>query len=375
MNIVQMKVADIIPYEKNPRKNDEAVKYVMESIKEFGFKVPVVIDKDNIIVAGHTRLKAAKKLKLEEVPCIVADDLTDEQIKAFRLADNKVAEKAEWDFDLLAGELDELIDLDMSVFGFEENVIEEETEVEEDDFEVELPEEPKAKLGDIYQLGNHRLMCGDSTSIDDVENLMNGEKADMVFTDPPYGVDYEGINNDSRDGLEELLSGAFSNMMANSKEGASVYCFHSDRCADIFHDVFRMYCHFSSMIIWKKQSLVLSQTDYQSIHEPCMYGWFNNGNHNFYADRKQTSVWEYDRKSVEGHTTPKPVELVANALKNSSKKCDVVIDLFGGSGSTLIACEQTERRCYTMGLDPKYVDLIIQRWEQFTGQKAVLLNE
>lgn len=374
MDIIQMKVADVKPYEKNPRKNDEAVKFVAESIKEFGFKVPIVVDADNIIVAGHTRFKAAKKLGLTEVPVIVADDLTDEQIKAFRLADNKVAEKAEWDFDLLSEELDELIDIDMTVFGFDDDVIEEEPEVEEDDFEPKLHEEPKAKMGDIYQLGNHRLMCGDSTSIDDVEKLMNGEKADMVFTDPPYGVDYEGINNDSRSGLEELLDDAFSNMMINSKEGASVYCFHSDRCADIFHEVFRRYCHFSSMIIWKKQSLVLSQTDYQSIHEPCMYGWFNNGNHNFFADRKQTSVWEYDRKNIEGHTTPKPVELIANALKNSSKQGDLIIDLFGGSGSTLIACEQTERKCCTMELDPKYVDVIIDRWEQFTGEKAVLLN-
>ena len=217
-------------------------------------------------------------------------------------------------------------------------------------------------------------MCGDSTSITDVEKLMDGEKADMVFTDPPYGVDYEGINNDSRNGLEELLDGAFSNMMISTKEGGSVYCFHSDRCADIFHNIFRKYCHFSSMIIWKKQSLVLSQTDYQSIHEPCMYGWFNNGNHKFYGDRKQTSVWEYDRKSIEGHTTPKPVELICKALSNSSKVKDIVLDLFGGSGSTLIACEELNRQCYMMEYDPKYVDVIIERWEQFTGEKAVKIE-
>lgn len=375
MNIVHKKLDDLIPYDNNPRNNDEAVSYVAESIKEFGFKVPIVIDKNNIIVAGHTRYKASKKLGIKEVPCLVADDLTDEQVKAFRLADNKVSEVATWDFEKLDLELSEL-ELNMELFGFESvegDVLPE--EIIEDDFEIELPVETKAKLGDVYLLGNHRLMCGDSTSITDVEKLMYGEKADMVFTDPPYGVDYEGINNDSRNGLEELLDGAFSNMMISTKEGGSVYCFHSDRCADIFHNIFRKYCHFSSMIIWKKQSLVLSQTDYQSIHEPCMYGWFNNGNHKFYGDRKQTSVWEYDRKSIEGHTTPKPVELICKALSNSSKVKDIVLDLFGGSGSTLMACEQMNRTAYLMELDPKYVDVIIERWEKFTGKKAVLESE
>ena len=207
MNIVQMKVADVIPYEKNPRKNDDAVKYVMESIKEFGFKVPIVVDADNVIVAGHTRLKAAKKLKMEEVPCIVADDLTDEQIQAFRLADNKVAEKAEWDFELLAEEMEDLLnfDIDMTLFGFELDEPEE-IEVQEDDFEAELPEEPKAKPGDIYQLGNHRLMCGDSTSVTDIDALMNGRKADLVFTDPPYGMkkENEGVANDNLN-FDDLL--------------------------------------------------------------------------------------------------------------------------------------------------------------------------
>ena len=378
MEIIYKKINEINQYEKNPRKNDEAVNYVAESIKEFGFKVPIIVDKDLTIVAGHTRYKAAKKLKIKEIPCIIADDLTPEQVKAFRLADNKVGEIAEWDIDLLGDELNDIVNIDMSEFGFDIGDIDisigNTKEVEEDDFEVELPEEPMTKLGDIYQLGEHRLMCGDSTDRANVEKLMDGAKADMVFTDPPYGVDYEGINNDSRSGLEELLNGAFSNMMINSKEGSSVYCFHSDRCADIFHKVFRQYCHFSSMIIWEKQSLVLSQTDYQSIHEPCMYGWFNNGNHNFYGDRKQTSVWKYDRKSIEGHTTPKPILLICNALNMSSKQKENILDLFGGSGSTLIACEQLDRKCYMMELDPKYVDVIIKRWEEFTGKKAIKLN-
>ncbi len=214
MNIVEMKIESIIPYEKNPRKNDDAVKYVANSIKSFGFKVPIIIDSNNVIVAGHTRYKAAKQLGLDVVPCIIADDLSDKQIKAFRLADNKVAEKAEWDFGLLDEEL-----------------------------------EPITKLGDIWQLGNHRLMCGDSTDKSSVEKLMDNKKADLVFTDPPYGVDYEGINNDSRNGLYELLDKAFCLYKEFSKPGTSIYCFHSDKCADIFHDVFRKYCHFSSMII------------------------------------------------------------------------------------------------------------------------------
>jgi len=191
LNIINKKISEIKPYEKNPRKNDDAVKYVAESIQQFGFKVPIVIDTNGVIIAGHTRYKASKKLGLKEVPCIIADDLTEEQIKAYRLADNKVAEKSEWDIDLLSGELEDILDIDMSDFGFDLSVDEEEVEVVEDNFEAELPEEPKAKLGDIYQLGNNRLMCGDSTSITDVEKLMNGNKADMVFTDPPYGYNYQ----------------------------------------------------------------------------------------------------------------------------------------------------------------------------------------
>ena len=290
------------------------------------------------------------------------------------MADNKVSELAEWDLDLLNEELEDIIDINMEDFGFDLNLDFEDKEVEEDDFEVEVPEEPVAKLGDIYQLGNHRLMCGDSTDKEAVEKLMDGKKADMVFTDPPYGVDYDGIHNDSREGLESLLDKVFSLYKEFSIEGASVYCFHSDKCADIFNNIFRKHCHFSSMIIWKKQSLVLSQTDYQSIHEPCMYGWFDNGVHKFYGDRKQTSVWEYERKSIEGHTTPKPIGFISKALQNSSLNNNLIIDLFGGSGSTLIACEQLNRKCYMMELDPKYCDVIIKRWETLTGEKAVLLN-
>lgn len=366
MNVQEIKLKDIKPYGKNPRKNDQSVDKVANSIKEFGFKVPIVIDKNNVIVCGHTRYKAAKKLGLSVVPCVVADDLKEEQIKAYRLADNKVGEDSLWDMDLLGSELDGIFDIDMSDFGFDlSEDEEEETEVIEDEVPEEV--EPVAKMGDIWQLGRHRLMCGDSTNKATVEMLMDGKKADMVFTDPPYGVDYEGINNDSRSGLEDLLTSAFENYKENCIDGASVYCFHSDKCADIFHNVFRSFCHFSSMIIWEKQSLVLSQGDYQSIHEPCIYGWFDNGTHRFFGDRKQTSVWKFDRKSIEGHTTPKPIGFICKALENSSKKNEKVLDLFGGSGSTLIACEQLDRKCFMMELDPKYCDVILQRYINLTG--------
>lgn len=375
MEIMNIKTELLIPYDKNTKKHDKTqINNVAESIKQYGFVQPIVIDKDNVVVIGHCRLLAAKQLKMKEVPCVCVEDLTEEQVKALRIVDNK-SNESEWDFDFLA---DELAELDLSDFDFDFGieVEEEETEIVEDEApEVDEDAEPIAKMGDIWQLGRHRLMCGDSTDKATVELLMDGKKADMVFTDPPYGVDYEGINNDSRSGLEDLLTSAFENYKENCIDGASVYCFHSDKCADIFHAVFRSFCHFSSMIIWEKQSLVLSQGDYQSIHEPCLYGWFDNGTHRFFGDRKQTSVWQFDRKSIEGHTTPKPIGFICKALENSSKKNEKVLDLFGGSGSTLIACEQVDRTCYMMELDPKYCDVIIKRWETLTGEKAVLIND
>ena len=388
MNIVKIKVEDLIPYINNPRNNENAVDKVASSIAEFGFKNPIVIDKNNVVINGHTRLLASKKLGLKEVPCIVADDLTEAQVKAFRIADNKTSEYAEWNEELLKIELEQLEDMNFNLDELSIDYSDFNMEVELDNFEDEYDEEgdiieeppkvPFSKQQDIWLLGKHRLMCGDSTSEEDVAKLMNGVKADMVFTDPPYGVNYEGINNDNRDGLDNLLDKAFNNMMINSNEGSSVYCFHSDRCADIFNDVFRKYCHFSSMIIWKKQSLVLSQTDYQSIHEPCMYGWFNNGKHNFYGDRKQISVWEYERETIEGHTTPKPVKLICNALNNSSKKENKVLDLFGGSGSTMIASDILNRINYSMELDEKYVDVIVKRYinhKQNNGEDVYLLRD
>ena len=298
MNIINKLLTEIKPYEKNPRKNDGAVQYVAASIKEFGFKVPIVIDKDGVIVAGHTRYKAAKKLGLNEVPCIVADDLNEEQIKAFRLADNKVAEKAEWDFDLLSSEMDDLFDFDMTVFGFE--VEEEETEVVEDEFEAEVPEEPYVKLGDVWQLGRHRLMCGDSTSIDNVEKLMGGALADLLITDPPYNVDYEGktkdslkIENDNMDdaSFRQFLVDAFSNADAVMKPGAVFYIWHADSegynfrgaCRDAGWTV-------RQCLIWNKNTMVMGRQDYHWKHEPCLYGWKEGAGHLWASDRKHRSA-------------------------------------------------------------------------------------
>jgi DNA modification methylase len=377
------KVEDLIPYVNNSRKHsEEQVAQIASSIKEFGWTNPILIDGTNSIIAGHGRLMAARKLKMEEVPTIELSHLTDTQRKALVIADNKLALNADWDTTLLTIELDELLKdgFALDILGFNADELTALLEPEQvdgltdEDAVPEVPEEPKTKLGDIYQLGNHRLMCGDSTSIDAVDKLMDGQKADMVFTDPPYGVDYKGIHNDSRSGLEDLLRGVFANYIATSKSGASIYCFHSDRCADVFHKVFREFFHFSSMIIWAKNSLTLSQTDYQSQHEPCLYGWMDNGSHSWYSDRKQTSVWKFDKERVIGHTTPKPVALVEKAINNSSKGGDLIIDLFGGSGSTLIASEKIGRHARIMELDPKYCDLIVKRWEDFTGKQAVLLT-
>ena len=381
MNIIEKNIKDLKPYEKNPRLNDDAVKYVAESISQFGFKVPIVIDKDNNIVCGHTRWKACKKLKIDTVPCVVADDLTEEQIRAYRLADNRVAEKAEWDLALLDTELAEIETIDMTLLGFDDTKEETPQEVVEDDFDEEPPAEPKAKYGDLYQLGSHRLMCGDSTKTNDVECLMGGHKADLLLTDPPYNVDYTGktkdaltIQNDKQEDEEfcEFLTKCFSCADENMNAGAVFYIWHSD--SEGFN--FRKACKqvgwtVRECLIWNKNSLVLGRQDYQWKHEPCLYGW-KEGSHNWYGDRKQTTVIDMDKPNASRlHPTMKPVQLFAYEIQNSTKAGDKVLDLFGGSGTTLIACEQLNRTAYLMELDPRYVDVIIDRWEKMTGQKAV----
>ena len=384
MEIKNLKLSELKPYENNPRINDEAVKYVAESIKEFGFKVPIVVDKNNIIVAGHTRYKASKQLGLEEVPCIVADDLTDEQVKAFRLADNKVGEIAEWDFKLLAEELQGIDDLDMEVFGFE--MPKNEEEVEEDEYDVELPKEPKSKLGQVYKLGRHRLMCGDSTRAEDVAKLMDGVKADMLLTDPPYNVAYEGgtkdklkIKNDNMpdEKFREFLVEAFTRANEVMKDGSVFYIWHADSEGYNFRGAcFNIGWKVRQCLIWNKNSMVLGRQDYQWKHEPCLYGWKEGASHLWATDRKQTTVLDFDRPNRNAeHPTMKPVKLFDYLIKNNTKSEDIVLDLFGGSGTTIIACEQNKRTGYVMELDPKYVDVIIGRGEALTGEKAELVSE
>ena len=386
MNIVEKQISEIKPYEKNPRRNEKAIDLVANSIKEFGFKQPIVIDDNNVIVCGHTRFQASKKLGLKEVPCVVADDLSDEQIKAYRLADNKVAEASEWDFDLLSDELDEIIGIDMEDFGFlDVDLSEDEEDVSEDDYEIQVPKEPKAKIGDIYQLGKHRLMCGDSTKQEDVSRLMNGQKADMLLTDPPYNVDYQGkakdalkIENDKmcNDKFREFLVGAFSCANECMKPGAVFYIWHADSegynfrgaCLDVGWKV-------RQCLIWNKSSMVIGRQDYHWKHEPCLYGWKDGAGHLWASDRKQTTVLNFDKPSRNAeHPTMKPVLLFDYQIKNNTKKEDIVLDLFCGSGTTIIACEQNGRIAYSMEYDPKYVDVIIERWETLTGEKAVLVD-
>lgn len=403
MQIIEKNISEIIPYEKNPRKNDQSVGKVAESIKQFGFKVPVVVDKNNVIVCGHTRYKAAQKLHFAFVPCVVADDLTDEQIKAYRLADNKVGEDSEWDIDLLQGELADIIDIDMAYFGFDLTAAENKV-VEDDDFEMSVPEEAKSKLGDIYQLGRHRLMCGDSTNIENVKQLVGGAQIDLLLTDPPYNVNYEGnagkIKNDNMEdtAFRKFLTDAFVCAWTVMKPGAAFHIWHADSEGYNFRGACRdAGFRVRQCLIWVKNALVLGRQDFQwkhepclygekelpfgeiaeyvdEDHEPCLYGW-KDGKHYWFKNRKQTTILEFDKpiKSAE-HPTMKPIKMFDYEIKCNTKESENVLDLFSGSGTTLMACEQDGRNAYCMEFDPKFVDVIINRWEQFTGEKAILIN-
>lgn len=394
LKVEYISLEDLTPYEKNARKHQKAdLETIQNSIQEFGMCDPIGIWSDkNIVVEGHGRLLALKALGHTEAPCIRLDHLTDEQRRAYALAHNKTAEMSEWDFAMLPSELDDILDIDMSLFGFDFETEEEEPDVHEDDYEVEVPEKPNAKRGDIYQLGKHRLMCGDSTSIEDVEKLMGGDKADMGFTDPPWNVNYGAVEKGNAQGykprtilndfmgtedFKEFMSKAFASLNFAMKDGAMTYVVMSaQEWGNMMLTLAQNNYHWSSTIIWNKDRLVLSRKDYHTKYEPIWYGWKEGSRLCPLDDRKQSDVWDIPRpKKSEEHPTMKPVELVARAITNSSKKGDVVIDLFGGSGTTLIASEETKRRCRMMELDPKYVDVIINRWEMLTGEKAVLLND
>lgn len=380
MNIIEKPINEVIPYEKNPRINDNAVPAVMKSIDEFGFKVPIVIDKNGTIVTGHTRLKAAKKLGMKTVPCIVADDLTPEQIKAFRLADNKVAEAAEWDMELLNEELDGIIDIDMSDFNFGDITDSPSSEdvVEDDGENIELPSEPKTRLGDLWTIGRHKLMCGDATSEDVLKRLMGGDKADMYLTDPPYNVAYEGktedkltIQNDSMEdsAFYQFLVDSFVAADSVMNEGAAFYVWHADSEGYNFRGACRaVEWELRECLIWNKNTMVLGRQDYQWKHEPCLYGWKGGAAHNWYSDRKQTTVIDMNKPNRNAeHPTMKPVQLFAYLMENSSKPGDIILDSFCGSGTTLIACEQMGRVARVLEIDPKYCDVIIKRYINLVG--------
>ncbi|MFH2116694.1 MAG: DNA modification methylase [Bacillota bacterium] len=375
MNIVMKKTQELLEYENNPRSNDAAVDAVANSIKEFGFKVPIVVTSDNVIIAGHTRLKASLKLGLEFVPCIVADDLTQAQIKAFRLADNKTAELATWDFSKLEEELSN-IDMDMLQFGFEDLHSDVPDNASDDDFDPdsELSETPYTELGDIYLLGDHRVMCGDSTKKEDVHVLLDGKKIDMIFTDPPYNVDYEGtagkIKNDKMEDepFYLFLLSAFTHMFEATKTGGAIYVCHADTEGLNFRNAFKNAGYkLAECLVWVKNALVLGRQDYHWRHEPILYGWKEGSAHYFVDDRTQDTIWEYNKpRRDEEHPTMKPLELCGRAISNSSKVGEYVLDLFGGSGSTMIAADQLQRKTLIMELDERYVDVIVKRYIRHT---------
>ena len=396
MELQTLKIKDINPYEHNARKNDQAVDAVAKSIEQCSYVAPIVVDENHVILAGHTRWKALKKLGRTECECIVKDGLTEEQKKKYRLLDNKTNELADWDFDLLA---DELEGLDLSAFDFDWGLRDElDTSVVEDNYDPVLPAEPKSKLGDVYQLGDHRLMCGDSTSLADVQKLVGGAQMDLLLTDPPYNVDYQGaagkIKNDNMEdtAFRRFLTDAFSNAAMVMKPGAPFYIWH----ADIEGYNFRGACRDAMLrvrqcLIWVKNSLVMGRQDFQwkhepclygeseieeEAHEPCLYGWTEGKKHYFFKNRRQTTVLNFDKpvKSAE-HPTMKPIKLFDYQMQCSSKPGENVLDLFAGSGTTIMAAEQNGRHAFCMEYDPKYADVIIDRWEKFTGGKAVLLND
>jgi len=371
VQVTMIAITKLRNYENNPRNNDEAVQPVANSIKEFGFKVPIVITKDNVIIAGHTRLKAAVSLDLQEVPCIIADDLNDEQIKAFRLADNKTAELATWDFSKLEEELS-FINIDMLQFGFEEleELLPDNASDDDFDIEDEIPVVPFSEPGDVYILRNHRVMCGDSTKSEDVNKLVDNQTIDMIFTDPPYNVDYEGtagkIKNDKMgdNNFYLFLYNAYKNMYDHLKPGGAIYvCHAATELKNFLLSYLEAGFKYAQQIIWEKNALVLGRQDYHWRHEPILYGWREGAAHFFVDDRTQDTIWNYNKPSKsEEHPTMKPLELVGKAISNSSRRHETILDLFGGSGSTLIAADQLDRKSCLMELDERFVDVIVKRY-------------
>ena len=377
----------LVPYVNNARTHSpEQLTKLRSSLREFGFINPVIIDREFNVIAGHGRIAAAKEEGIIEVPCVFADFLTEAQKKAYILADNRMALDAGWDEELLRIEIESLqgADFDVSLTGFGEDEIADlfagdgEKDVKDDDFDLSAALEKAAfvERGDIWTVGRHRLMCGDATSAEDVAALMDGKKANLIVTDPPYNVAFKSgsglsIQNDSMENGEfyTFLYNSFQNMAEHLEKGGAAYVFHADTEGLNFRKAFvDAGFHLAGVCIWVKNSLVLGRSDYQWQHEPVLYGFLKNGKHPWYSDRKQTTIWNYDKpKRNKNHPTSKPLDLLGYPISNSSQENAIVLDTFGGSGSTMMACEQTNRICHMMELDEKYASVILRRYVEDTG--------
>lgn len=376
----------LVPYVNNARTHSaEQILKLRSSLREFGFVNPIIIDKDFNVIAGHGRLMAAKEEGINEVPCVFADFLTEAQKKAYILADNRMAMDAGWDEELLKIEMEELQNLgyDLGYTGFDEKELAElfgidDKEVEDDDFDLTAALEKASfvEKGDVWFVGKHKLMCGDATSSEDVSKLMEDKKANLILTDPPYNVAFKSsdgltIQNDSmgNNDFYNFLYSSFKNMAEHLENGGAAYIFHADTEGLNFRKAFiDAGFHLAGCCIWVKDSLVLGRSDYQWQHEPVLYGFMQNGKHSWYSDRKQTTIWNFDKpKKNSNHPTSKPLDLLAYPIKNSTQANAIVIDTFGGSGSTLMACEQMNRICYTMELDEKYASVILRRYVEDTN--------
>ena len=387
MNLVD--VDKLIPYVNNARTHSkEQINKLRASIREFGFINPVIIDRDYNVIAGHGRILASQEEGIDKVPCVFVDYLTDAQKKAYIIADNRMALDADWDEELLKIEIESLKDedFDLSFTGFDESELldlfgdDSKGKVEDDNFDLSsaLEKASFVEKGDVWTIGKHRLMCGDATSKEDVQILMGDTKGNLILTDPPYGVSFKSssgltIENDSmkNDEFYNFLLSAFKNMADHLEKGGSAYVFHADTEGLNFRKAFvDSGFHLAGCCIWVKNSLVLGRSDYQWQHEPVLYGFMQNGTHSWYSDRKQTPIWNFDKpKKNSNHPTSKPLDLLSYPISNSTQENAVVIDTFGGSGSTLIACEKMNRICYTMELDEKYASVILRRYVEDTGDK------
>jgi len=377
-------IQELVPYVNNARTHSAAqITKLRSSLREFGFVNPIIVDRDYSVIAGHGRLIAAKEEGFSEVPCVFVDYLTEAQKKAYIIADNRYAEDAGWDEELLRLEIESLqgMEFNVELLGFEpaelNKLLTNDEDIQEDDFDVdaELQKPALTKAGDVWLLGKHRLVCGDSTKCETYKVLMDGKKANLVVTDPPYNVNYEGsagkIKNDNmgNEAFYTFLFDAFKSMEEVMAQAASIYVFHADTEGLNFRKAFSdAGFYLSGTCIWKKQSLVLGRSPYQWQHEPVLFGWKKKGKHMWYSDRKQSTIWEYDKPKKNGdHPTMKPIALIANPITNSSMTGCIVLDPFGGSGSTLIACEQTDRICHTIELDEKFCDVIVKRFIEQVG--------